>query len=294
MKAKQRDLGLALSGGGMLGLAHIGVLEVLDENGIRPGIVTGTSAGGFVAALYAAGIGPARLRQMALELQRDDLFASNMNAGTFILMLFQLFRDLVQLLNQLPRGLVTGDRIRAYVDRFTGKKNIAQVTMPVGLVAVDLNTGHRVVFTNRPPAIPVPGTVFVREAPLGLAVQATTAIPGVFEPVPFKGMLLVDGGIVETVPVPLAYQMGARVVAAVNLTDKGIVAEPRGIVQVILRSVDLMSQQVGQYSLAGASLAIHPPVMQADLGDFSRVIDLLEGGRRTALEALPALQELVR
>ncbi len=294
MKARQRDLGLALSGGGMLGAAHIGVLEVLEEHGIRPGIVTGTSAGGFVAALYAAGIGAGRLRRMAMELKRDDLFASNLSAGTFMLMLFQLFRDLVRMMNQLPRGLLTGARIRAYVDQCAGRKNIAHLTMPLGLVAVDLNTGNRVVFTNRVPSEPVPGTIFIREAPLGIAVQATTAIPGVFEPVSFKGMLLVDGGIAETVPVPLARQLGARLVAAVNLSEKGSVAEPQGIIQVMLRSVDVMSHNVGQYSLNGADLVIHPPAVAAPLGDFSRVRELLDGGRSTALEALPALQELVR
>jgi len=294
VKAKQRDLGLALSGGGMLGIAHIGVLEVLEEHGIRPGIITGTSAGGFVAALYAAGIGADRLRRIAMELRRDDLFASNLSAGTFVLMLLQLFRDLVRMMNQLPRGLLTGARIRAYVDQCAGRKNIAQLAMPLGLVAVDLNTGNRVVFTNRFPAEPAPGTIYVREAPLGLAVQATTAIPGVFEPVSFKGMLLVDGGIAETVPVPLARQLGARVVAAVNLSEKGIVAEPQGIIQVMLRSVDVMYHHVGQYSLDGADLVINPPAVSAELGDFSRVGELLEGGRRATLEALPALQGLVR
>ena len=140
----------------------------------------------------------------------------------------------------------------------------------------------------------MPGTLFVREAPLGLAVQATTAIPGVFEPVAFKGMLLVDGGVAETVPALLARQMGARVVTAVNLIERNVVAEPRGILQVILRSAAVMTQQVGQYNLAMADLVIHPPVVQADLGDFSHALELIEGGRRAALESLPALHELVR
>ena len=193
----------------------------------------------------------------------------------------------------LPRGMLSGALIRDYVDNFTGKKNIAQVTMPLGLVAVDLISGNRVVFTNRAPAEALPGTLFVREAPLGLAVQATTAIPGVFEPVAFKGMLLVDGGVAETVPALLARQMGARVVTAVNLIERNVVAEPRGILQVILRSVAVMTQQVGQYNLAMADLVIHPPVVHADLGDFSHALELIEGGRRTALEALPALHKLV-
>jgi NTE family protein len=291
---RQQDLGLALSGGGMLGISHIGVLEVLEENDIRPSIVTGTSAGGFVAALYGAGVSPAALRKMALELKREDLFISNLTAANFLLMLLQFFGDLLQFLNLLPRGLISGERIRAYVDRHTEKKSIAQVAAPLGLMAVDLNSGQRVVFTNRPPAEQASGTIFVQDAPLGLAVQATTAIPGVFEPVPYKGMLLVDGGVAETVPVPLARQMGARVVTAVNLIERSTVSEPRGIIQVIMRSVEVMTQQVGQYNLAVADAVIRPKPVQVELGDLSKASELLESGRRAAQDALPALKEMLR
>jgi NTE family protein len=278
----------------MLGVSHIGVLEILEENGIRPGIVTGTSAGGFVAALYAAGVSPARMRKMALEMKREDLFESNFRAGTFLLMLFRFFGDMMQFMTVLPRGILNGARIRDYVDRCTGNKSIAQAPLPLGLVAVDLNSGNRVVFTNRLPVEAAPGTIFVREASLGLAVQASSAIPGVFEPVPFKGMLLVDGGVAEAVPVPLARQLGARAVTAVNLIERDNVTEPQGIIQVILRSAGVMTQQVAQYDLATAELVIHPPVMQADLGDFSHAMELIEGGRRAMLEALPSLHDLVR
>ena len=140
----------------------------------------------------------------------------------------------------------------------------------------------------------VSGTVIVRDIPLGLAVQASAAIPGVFEPVSFRGMLLVDGGVAEAVPVPLARQMGARTVTAVNLIERGSVVEPRGIVQVILRSASVITQQVALRDLAAADLVIHPPVVQADLGDFSHATELIDGGRRAMLEALPALHDLVR
>jgi NTE family protein len=278
----------------MLGLSHIGVLEVLEENGIRPGIITGTSAGGYVAALYASGVSPARMRELALEMKRDDLFESNFRPGTFLLMMFRVLGDMLQFMTVLPRGILNGARIRSYVDECTGKKNISEVPLPLGLVAVDLNSGNRVVFTNRPPAEVVPGTIFIQDAPLGLAVQASTAIPGVFEPVAFRGMLMVDGGVAEAVPGPLARQMGARTVTAVNLMEGNAIVEPQGIVQVILRSANVITQQVALRDLAVADLVIHPPVVQADLGDFSHAMELIEGGRRAMLDALPALNALVR
>jgi NTE family protein len=278
----------------MLGLSHIGVLEVLEENGICPGIVTGTSAGGYVAALYAAGVSPARMRALALEMRREDLFESNFRTGTWLLMMFRLFGDMLQFMTMLPRGILNGARIRNYVDECTGNKSIAQVPLPLGLVAVDLNSGKRVVFTNRPPVEALPGTIFVQDAPLGLAVQASAAIPGVFEPVSFRGMLLVDGGVAEAVPVPLARQMGARVVTAVNLMESNSVIEPHGIIQVILRSASVITQQVALRDLAVADLVVHPPVVQADLGDFSHATELIEGGRSAMLKALSTLHDLVR
>ena len=294
MRVRQRDLGLALGGGSMLGLSHIGVLEALEQNGIRPGIVTGTSAGGYVAALYAAGVSPARMHELALEMKREDLFENSFRPITFIRTMFQVLGDMLQLMSVMPRGILNGSRIRDYVDGCTGKKNVSQASMPVGLVAVDLNSGNRVVFTNQPPAEVVPGTIFVRDAPLGLAVQASAAIPGVFEPVAFRGMLLVDGGVAESVPVPLARQMGARTVTAVNLIENTNVSEPQGIVQVLLRSANVITRQVALRDLAVADLVIHPPAVQADLGDFSHAAELIDGGRRAMLEALPALRSLVR
>jgi NTE family protein len=278
----------------MLGISHIGVLEILDENGVSPGIITGTSAGGFVAALYAAGVSPASMRQMAMEMKDDDLFEGNFSPGTFLLMLFRFFGDLMQFMTVLPRGILNGSRMRGYVDRCTGKMDVAQAAVPLGLVSVDLNSGKRVVFTNRQPLEEAPGTIFIREAPLGLAVQASSAIPGVFEPVPFKGMLLVDGGVAEAVPVPLARQLGARVVTAVNLIERSEVIEPQGIVQVILRSANVMTQQVAQSDLDAAELVIHPQAVDAELGDFSHARELIESGRRAAMDALPTIHSLVR
>ncbi len=291
---KSRKLGLALGGGGLLGVAHIAVLEVLEENGIRPAIVTGTSAGGLVAALYAAGISPCEMREMALKLRKEDLFAWNFTPGTFLFLLIQTLWDLVRLFQLLPRGLLRGAKIARYVHKATGKKNIARLPAPLGLVATDLVTGSRVVFTNRPPAEPVSGSVFLKDAPLGLAVRASAAIPGVFDPVPYRGFLLADGGLVEMVPAPLARLLGARVVVAVSLGLRKPAPEPESILQVILRSINIMTVRGTRHDLACADLVINPAVASAGLGDFECIPQLLEGGRSAALQALPDLKKLLK
>lgn len=293
MRPGQRRLGLALGGGGLLGVAHIGVLEVLEENGIRPGIVTGTSAGSFVAALYAAGIGPAAMRELALKLRKENLYAWNLNPFTFMLLLIRNLLDLVISFEILPRGLLTGSKIAGYVDQVTGKKNISDISFPIGLVAVDLLTGKRVVFSNRDLMHPGAGSVFLKDVPLGLAVRASTAIPGVFDPVPYRGMLLADGGLVEMVPTTAASQLGARVVVAVRLGGGGKISEPGSIVQVIMRGIGIMNEQGAKRDLAAADLVIEPHTVDAGLGDFEHVPELLDSGREVAVNALPDLKRLL-
>ncbi|MDH7578639.1 MAG: patatin-like phospholipase family protein [Bacillota bacterium] len=291
MKGEGKGLGLALGGGGLLGVSHIGVLEVLEENGIRPALVTGTSAGSLVAALYAAGITPSEMREMALKLRREDLFAWNFTPGTFLLLLIQTLRDLVRLFQLLPRGLLSGARIACYVNEAAGRKTVAQLSFPLGLVATDLLTGNRVVFTNRPPARPVSGAVFLKDALLGLAVRASAAIPAVFDPVPYRGLLLADGGLVEMVPAALARLLGAKVVVAVSLGSREPVPEPESVVQVILRAINIMTRQGVQRDLTCADLVINPPAASVGLGDFDSIPELLEDGRKAALQALPDIKK---
>lgn len=293
MKRRRRRLGLALGGGGLLGVAHIGVLEVLEENGILPGIVTGTSAGAFVAALYTAGLEPQTLRSLALKLSWEDLFSWNFTFCSFLRMLLRNLRDLLGSLDVAPLGLLSGSRIAGYVERVTGVKSMARLLNPVGLVATDLASGNRVVFTNLEWLPPAPGTVYVKGAPLGLAVRASTAIPGVFEPVPYRGMLLSDGGLLEIVPAATARLLGAKIVVAVRHDSQKMDREPDSIVQVIMRGLNIMSEKGMKQDLEWSDLTIVTPAINAGLSDFGKIPELLEKGRAAAVKALPELKRLV-
>ncbi len=293
MKGRQHRLGLALGGGGLLGVAHVGVLEVLEENGILPGVVTGTSAGAFVAALYAAGLKPQVLRNLALKLSREDLFSWNFTFYSFLRVLLRNLRDLLGALDAAPLGLLNGSRIAAYVERVTGVKSMARILNPVGLVAVDLLSGNRVIFTNQERLPPAPGAVYVRGAPLGLAVRASTAIPGVFEPAPYRGMLLSDGGLLEIVPAATARLLGAGTVVAVRHDSQKMESQPDSIVQVILRGLNIMGEKGMKQDLEWSDLTIVTPAINAGLSDFSKIPELLEMGRAAAVRALPELKRLM-
>lgn len=275
-----------------MGVAHIGVLEVLEENGIFPGVVAGTSAGALVAALYAAGLEPRALRSLALRLSRDDLYAWNFTFSGFLRMLLGNLRDILDALDAAPLGLLDGSRIAAYAERVTGVKRVCELSLPVGLVATELMSGRKVVFSNEERLFKGAEASWIGDAPLGLAVRASTAIPGVFEPVPYQGMLLADGGLVENVPAATCRLLGATRVVAVRHAADGVRKRPNSLVQVIMRGIEVMGERGVREDLRWADLDIITPAVAVGLSDFERVPELLEMGRAAAQDALPQLKAL--
>ena len=181
---RRPSVGLVLSGGGARGLAHIGVLRVLEREGIPVDCLAGTSMGGLIAAGYAAGMTPDALEQEALAVTRT--------------------RRLLRLIDPaLPKGgLMRGQRLLAYFDQLFGQKEFTDLRLPLALVAVDLNTRQEIV---------------LRDGSVALALRATTAVPGVFMPLETNGWRLVDGGVLNNLPIDVARGMGAEVVIAVDI-----------------------------------------------------------------------------
>jgi len=177
-------LGLALSGGGARGLAHIGVLRALEDVGLQPDYLAGTSMGGVIAAGYAAGLSPTEMEQIANE--------------------YTSLRKLLQLADPiLPRrGLFRGERLRAFFDQHIQERTFADLRVPLTLVAVDLNSRQE---------------VHLSEGSVAEAVRATVAVPGLLTPLERDGQRLVDGGLLNNLPVDVTRQMGADVTLAVDV-----------------------------------------------------------------------------
>ena len=183
MEAKRLKIGLALGGGGPRGLAHIGVLKVLEENGIPIDYVAGASMGALIGAIYAAGV----------EMERLEEIALNMDLKQTALMLAPTIAR---------SGLIEGRRVREFIKSFVGDANIEELKIPFAAVATDINTGEEMVIDR--------GSV-------AEAVRASISVPGVFTPVRLGERFLVDGGLVNPVPVSVVREMGAEVVIAVNV-----------------------------------------------------------------------------
>ena len=184
MLVRRPSIGLVLSGGGARGIAHIGVLRVLEREGIPVDYLAGTSMGGVIAAGYAAGMSP-------LDLEREALAATRK-------------RHLLRLADpSLENGGVNrGQRLLAFFKQELGERTFSELRLPLALVAVDLNSHQEVVLQN---------------GPVALALRATTSLPGLFMPVEMNGWRLVDGGILNNLPVDVVRRMGAEMVIAVDI-----------------------------------------------------------------------------
>jgi NTE family protein len=258
---KPPRIGLALGGGAARGFAHIGVIQVFEEAGIRPDLVVGTSAGSLVAALYAAGRSGAELGSLA----------ARMDEGALTDWAFP------------GRGLIRGEALARFVREHTGGRPIEHMTLPLGIVATDLDSGEPVLF---------------RSGDTGLAVRASSAVPAVFQPVGIGGREYVDGGLVSPVPVRFAREMGATLVVAVDISqapEGGPTGDP---FKMLLQTFTIMGKSINRFELRDADIVLRPALAGIGGSDFRARERSLAAGRSAALAQLPALrrriQELTR
>jgi NTE family protein len=276
-KGSLPKVGVALSGGGARGLAHIGVLKVLEQAGVPIDMLSGTSMGGVVAAAYAAGLTPEFMEQEALRMASP--------------------RRLLSLADPtLPqRGIFAGQKISDYLRHHLGECRFEDLRCPLTLVAVNLNDSQAVTLS---------------EGRVTDAVRATIALPGIFKPVERDEQMLVDGGLLDNVPADAARQMGADIVIAVDviagdstfsemiktLRERRYV--PGGLVstfEVMLRSLDVMMTEINKRRLVEAApeVVIRPSIPRGVnvLVGFSRAADAIAAGERAAALALPEIEE---
>ncbi len=248
-------LGLALGGGAARGFAHVGVIQVLEQNGIRPDLVAGTSAGSLVAALYASGMNGTDLERAAMSMEEATL------------------TDWTLPFN--GRGVLKGDALARYVRQAVGGKVIEQMPLPLGILATDLGNGQ--------------GTLF-RRGDAALAVRASSAVPGVFTPVSIAGREYVDGGLVAPVPVSQARAMGAEVVLAVDISSDPEGNNASGLLQVLLQTTAIMGHSINRHELRSAEVVVRPALSGVGSADFSSRQRSIVAGRAAMQAALPRLK----
>jgi NTE family protein len=255
---KPPSIGLALGSGAARGFAHVGVIQVLEEAGIQPRFVVGTSAGSMVAALYASGKSGKQLQQLA----------ESMDEATFADWTLPIFN----------RGLLRGDALARYVSQHVAGKAIEDLPLPLGIVATDLNNGQGVLF---------------RRGDTAMAVRASSAVPAVFRPVRISGREYVDGGLVAPVPVRYTRLMGAELVVAVDISTQPEGNAASDTLQILLQTFTIMGRSINQWEFKDADLLIKPDLAGVSSADFSVRRRAIAAGRFAMQKALPQLRDLI-
>ena len=251
-------IALVLGGGAARGLAHVGVIRVLEQEKIPISMIVGTSVGSLIGALYAADPNSLNLEWLAFSIEKEDIF------------------DYSVVYSKM--GPVLGDRLEKFVQTKAKVKNLEQMKIPFFPVATDLNTGQTWVFEK--------GSV-------ARAVRASSSIPGIFQPVEINGRTYVDGGVTDNLPVDIARAKGADIIIAVNIQKKIDNPQINSLIDVILQSINIMGRELVLYKCRQYDVLIEPNVGDVGLTDFSQKKRLMEAGIQAARQALPKIRKLI-
>jgi NTE family protein len=247
-------IGLALGGGAARGFAHVGVIKALEAQGIIPDIIVGTSAGAVVGALYAAGYNGFELQQ--LSMQMDEGQVSDWS---------------------LPnRGVIKGDALQDFINKAVSNRTLEKMKKKLAVVATDLRSGEMIIF---------------RTGNTGMAVRASSSVPGIFQPVSINGHEYVDGGLVAPVPVRVARAMGADFVIAVDISDKPQNNKTGTSLEIMMQTFNIMGQSISRIELPEADVVILPITPGISATDFKDKHMAILQGEKAVAAILPELKK---
>lgn len=246
-------IALVLGGGGTRGFAHIGVIKALEAQGIVPDMIVGTSAGSVVGALYAYGYSGFELQKVAIQMEEQSVIDWAWPS----------------------RGVFKGEALQNFINTSVKNTPIEKLKRPFAAVATDLSNGEIAVF---------------RTGNTGQAVRASSAVPGIFQPVTIGGKNYVDGGLVRPVPVSVARALGADFVIAVDISNKPKNNTTTSTIDVLMQTFDIMSQTINRYELPKADIVIRPRTQDIDVSNLDgRHLAVLEG-EKAAAAMMPELK----
>lgn len=254
-------IALVLGGGAARGFAHVGVIRALEQEKIPIDMVVGTSVGGLIGAIYASDLSSFDLEWTAFQLEKDDLFDFGvLNAVTGM-------------------GFAKGDKLEAWVKSHIKTTNIENLKLPFAAVATDLNWGYKVVLDK---------------GPVARAIRASAAIPGVFPPVQHQGKILVDGGVVDNIPISVAKAKGADLVIAVDISGNVGNTNITNLLGVSLQATNIMFALNVEHAKREADILIAPAGI-GDVGmlDFTQKKRCMQAGIEATKQAAPAIRKAI-
>jgi NTE family protein len=249
-------IALVLGGGAARGFAHVGVIRTLEQEKIPIDLIVGTSVGSLIGAIYAHDANSFELEWTAFSLEKSDLLDYTLLSSSM--------------------GPVKGERLEEFVVAKVPVKNIEELRIPFAAVATDLNRGTRVVLDR---------------GSLARAVRASCAIPGVFQPVSHQGRLLVDGGVVDNIPIDVARERGADIVIAVDISENITNYDITNLVDVTLQAVNIMFKENAGQKKQSADVLVTPDVGSVAMMDFTQKKRSMQAGIDATQRALPLIRK---
>lgn len=249
-------IGIALGSGSARGFAHIGVLKALEENDIHVDMVSGSSAGALIGGLYCCGIDPEMIKNLAIQIDK------------------KIWMDFT-----IPKtGILKGEKIEEILKIITGGKNIEDLDKKIVIAATDLQNAEEVVFTT---------------GPVYKAIRSSISIPGIFEPVIYNNKTLVDGGVVDRVPISILKDVGADVVIAVDVGFSSYQSRVFQAFDIIQQSMDVMAKKIVELDKIYADVIIEPQLSHIDSSEFERVDECVEIGYKATIEKIDEIRNAI-
>ena len=281
-------LGLALSGGGVRGIAHAGVLKALEENNIKIDVIGGTSAGSIISTLYAMGYSPYYIYILFKRYAKDLV---NQNSITTITSL----KSFITNKKTNFSGFYSGEEIENVfneVAKRKGIKNISDIKMPIVIPAVDFQDSKEYIFTNNIPEKIEDKTKYITEIPIGKAIRASSSFPVAFCPCEFEKHRFLDGGILDNFPSLEVKKQGVDKVLTVNFKADDI-NEQSNVMDIIMRSIDIMGNKVSEENLNNSDMVLTIKTDKTGLLEVEKLDDCYKYGYRQTINNIDKIQNLI-
>lgn len=280
-------IGIALSGGGIRGIAHAGVLKALDENGIKIDAIGGTSAGSIVAALYAMGYNPYYIYVVFKKYAQEIINIGNISIINGI-------GSFVKNKKIGITGLNDGTSLEKLCNELALRKNvkvIGDIKMPLVIPSVDISEAKEYIFTNCAPRDNVNDN-YITEIEIGKAIRASSSFPAVFCPCEFKTHMFMDGGALDNIPILPLKRMYDKKIIAVNFTADPV-KENSDVMDIIMKTIDIMGNKIAQKGLEKSDLVLTVPTDRAGLFDIEKLDKCYQFGYKTVIQNIDKIKEIL-
>ena len=282
-------LGLALSGGGIRGIAHAGVLKALEENNIKIDAIGGTSSGSIIATLYAMGYSPYYIyilfKKYAKDLVNQNSISKVTSIGNFMANKKGNFQ-----------GFYTGEEIENGFNNIAlrkGVKKISDIKMPIVIPTVDVQDSKKYIITNKIPEKSSPNTEYINNIDIGKAIRASSSFPVVFSPCEYNKHRFLDGGILDNFPTTEVKKQGVDKAITVNFKADDI-DENSNIMDIVMRTIDIMGNKISEENISNSDMVLTIQTDKTGLLETEKLDECYKYGYRQTIEQIDKIKEIIK